>query len=307
MPPASSSQRLLQQAARLSIATSVAVFGIKLAGYGLTGSVGILSDALESTVNIAASLLVALSLRFAALPADDNHPYGHTKAEYISSFLEGLLIGVAAVLIVQASVSRLLRPQALELNWWGLGLTALASGLNLLVGLYLMRRGRAHRSVALEADGQHFVSDVYSSLAVLAGVVLALLSDWTWLDPVIGLFVAVGLLLLGWRVVRRALSGLMDEGLPAGEVEAVRAAIEGRRARFIEYHDLRTRRAGRESFVDFHLILPRQLSLEEAHAVCDDIERAIEVALPGTGVTIHVEPEEFAHGLPSAARLDVRL
>lgn len=293
-----------QKLARLSLVAGVLVFGLKLGGYALTGSVAILSDALESVVNVAAALLLGFTLRVSALPADDNHPYGHSKAEYVSSFLEGLLIGVAGVLIVQASVSRLLTPRLPEADWLGLGLTALASVVNLAVGALLVRSGRARHSVALEADGQHLLSDVWSSVAVLAGVLVAIKTGWAWLDPVLGLLVALGVLWIGWRVVRRSLSGLLDERLPDGQIEAVTRAVETFREDIIEYHDLRTRRAGTRTFVDFHLVLPERLTLHDAHALCDRIEDAIEGQLPGVSVIIHVEPEQFAHAPNS---VDLRL
>lgn len=271
------------------------VFALKLGGYVLTNSVAILSDALESVVNVAAALL-AFALRVSAMPADENHPYGHTKSEYVSGFLEGLLIGVAGVLIVQASVSRLMRPRAPDANALGLGLTVLARVVNLGVGLRLLRAGRENRSVALEADGQHLRSDVWSTAAVLLGVLLAIFTGWAWLDPLIGLLVALGVPWLGWNVVRRALAGLLDESLPPHRVAAVTTAIKRFRGEFIEYHDLRTRRAGPRTFVDFHLILPRDLPLQAAHDLCDRVEDAIDRELPGGSVIIHVEPEEFAHG-----------
>ncbi|ADV68097.1 cation diffusion facilitator family transporter [Deinococcus maricopensis DSM 21211] len=291
------------RAARLSLLAGVAVFALKLGGYALTGSVGLLSDALESTVNIAAALLLGLSVRFAARPADASHPYGHAKAEYVSSFAEGLLIGVAGALIVEASVGRLLHPEYLEFSGSAVALTVLASAINAAVGTYLVRVGRAQRSVALEGDGHHVLSDVWSSAAVLAGVLVAMLTGWSWLDPLVGLAVALGILVVAWRVVRRSLGGLLDETLPAGEVERLRAAIERHRGAFLEYHDLRTRRAGRAAFVDFHLVLPGALPLQAAHDLMDDIEASIHEVLPDVSIVIHVEPEAFAQG----TKLDLRL
>ncbi|AFZ68597.1 cation diffusion facilitator family transporter [Deinococcus peraridilitoris] len=284
-----------QRFARLSLLAGLLVFVLKLGGYALTGSVAILSDALESIVNVAAAVLLGVTVRVSALPADDNHPYGHSKAEYISSFVEGLLIGVAGVLIVQATLSRLMEPQLPEANWLGLGLTVLASVLNLMVGLLLLRAGKVHRSPALEADGHHLLTDVWSSVAVLLGVAIVLLTGWAWLDPVIGLLVALGILWIGWRVVRRSLSGLLDERLPDEQIRAVRRAIESFESDYLEYHDLRTRRAGARTFVDFHLVLPESLTLYEAHRLCDHIEEAIDLELPETSVIIHVEPQQFAH------------
>ncbi|GGR01257.1 cation diffusion facilitator family transporter [Deinococcus ruber] len=290
-----SNDRAFRQAARLSLISGVLVFAIKLGGYALTLSVGLLSDALESTVNVAAALLLTLTLRFSNRPADADHPYGHAKAEYLSSFLEGLLIGVAGVLIIQASITRLLHPHPVEANLIGLGLTVIASGINLVVGLRLRSQGQLLRSPALIADGQHVLSDVWSSLLVLVGVVLAILAGQHWLDPVIGLLVALLVLRVGWGVVRGAVGGLLDESLPEGDVALVQAAIESHSARYLEFHDLRTRRAGRDVFVDFHLVLPSLLPLREAHDICDAVEESLKRALPGVNVTIHVEPEDLAH------------
>jgi cation diffusion facilitator family transporter len=286
----------LNRAAGLSLLTGVVVFGIKLVGYFLTGSVGLLSDALESTVNVAAALLLILTVRFSARPADDDHPYGHAKAEYLSSFSEGLLIGIAGVLIIQASVVRLLHPQPVTASALGLGLTVLASVINLVVGLRLSRQGREAHSPALLADGQHLLSDVWSSGLVLVGVLLAIVTDWHWLDPLIGLLVALLVLHFGWQVLRGALGGLLDERLPEEEISRLKQAIERHSASYLEFHDLRTRRAGRDLFVDFHLILPSKLPLQQAHDICDTIEDDLKTTLPGVSVTIHIEPEGLAHG-----------
>lgn len=298
---------LLNRAARLSLISGVAVFAIKLAGYVLTGSVGLLSDALESTVNVAAALLLTLTVRFSARPADVEHPYGHAKAEYLSSFSEGLLIGIAGVLIIQASVLRLLHPQPVEANAIGLGLTVFASLINLVVGLRLSRQGRELHSPALLADGQHVLSDVWSSLLVLVGVLLAIFTGWSWLDPLIGLMVALLVLRVGWSVLRGAVGGLLDEGLPPEEITRLETAIGRHSASYLEVHDLRTRRAGRDIFVDFHLVLPSDMALQQAHDICDAVEDDVRATLPGASVTIHVEPEQLAHGEVQRSRPDIRL
>ena len=298
---------LLARAAQLSLATGVVVFGIKLVGYFLTGSVGLLSDALESTVNVAAALLLMLTVRFSARPADDEHPYGHAKAEYLSSFSEGLLIGIAGVLIIQTSVLRLLHPEPVRASALGLGLTVVASVINLVVGLHLSRQGRQLHSPALLADGQHILSDVWSSGLVLAGVLLAIVTGWNWLDPFIGLLVALLVLHFGWRVLRGAVGGLLDERLSGEEISRLREAIDHHRAAFLEVHDLRTRRAGRDTFVDFHLILPSDMPLHQAHDICDRIEDDLMETLPGLGVTIHIEPEYLAHSGTHPRVTDIRM
>jgi cation diffusion facilitator family transporter len=299
--------KLLNRAAQISLLTGVVVFGIKLAGFFLTGSVGLLSDALESTVNVAAALLLMLTLRFSARPADDEHPYGHAKAEYLSSFSEGLLIGIAGVLIIQASVVRLMHPQPVEASVLGLGMTVLASIINLVVGLRLSRQGREVHSPALLADGQHILSDVWSSGLVLIGVLLAIATGWNWLDPLIGLMVALLVLRFGWQVLRGAVGGLLDESLPEEETSRLKQAIERHSSQYLEVHDLRTRRAGRDVFLDFHLVLPSTLPLLQAHDLCDRIEDDLKETLPGVNVTIHVEPEQLAHGDAQATLTDIRM
>ena len=303
----STTQIVLTRAAQLSLLTGVVVFGIKLCGYFLTGSVGLLSDALESTVNVAAALLMMLSLRFAARPADADHPYGHAKAEYLSSFSEGLLIGVAGVLIVQTSVTRLLHPQPVEASALGLGLTVVASIINLVVGSRLSRQGRQLHSPALLADGQHILSDVWSSGLVLAGVLLAIFTGWNWLDPLIGLLVALLVLRVGWSVLRGAVGGLLDERLPEEEITRLEEAISRHSPAFLEVHDLRTRRAGRDTFVDFHLVLTSSMPIVQAHDICDAIEDDLKAILPGVNVTIHIEPEQLAHSAVHPRVTDMRL
>ncbi|MGI8747325.1 MAG: cation diffusion facilitator family transporter, partial [Deinococcus sp.] len=197
----------------------------------------------------------------------------------------------------------LLHPRPLEASLPGLALTVLASLINPFLGLHLARRGRELRSPALVADGQHMLSDVWSSLLVLVGVVLAIVSGWTWLDPLIGLLVALLVLRVGWGVVRGALGGLLDEALPDEDAARLRATIERFRADYLEVHDLRARRAGRDVFVDFHLVLPSGMVLARAHDLCDAIEDALRAELPGASITIHVEPELLAHGTLSDRRL----
>lgn len=283
-----------QFAANLSLWVGVFVFGIKLGGYAFTHSVGILSDALESTVNVAAAILLGFSVRIAQRPADHNHPYGHNKVEYVTSFIEGLLIGIAGLLIIQTSIDRLMHPVTIHLDAIGLGLTIFASVLNGALGWYLVDVGKRYRSIALSADGKHVLSDVVTSAAVLLGVGIAFFTGWTWLDPVIGLLVAGGILSLGWNIIRQSMAGLMDESISAAEHVLIVQAIERFRDQMIEYHDLRTRQSGHQIFIDFHLILHANISLRQAHTLCDHIEDAISEALPMCNITIHVEPEDCA-------------
>jgi cation diffusion facilitator family transporter len=301
-----SNQAIKSRAVMVAFFGGLVVFGVKLIGYALTGSVGVLSDALESVVNIAAAALAAWAVALAARPPDEDHPYGHDKAEYLSSVLEGVLIGMAAVLIVMAARERLLDPRVLPLSVAGLLVTAFSSLLNFWLARYLIGVGRAVRSIALEADGKHVMSDVITSIGVLVGVLVASLTRLTWLDPLIAMLVALNVLKTGYDLIRHSLRGLMDEALSSEELASIQVVLEAFKPRYLEVHDLRTRSSGARRFVDFHLIVPSDLSVQAAHDLCDQIENQILVRLPDSSVTIHVEPPEFSVGDLEPSRVSVR-
>jgi cation diffusion facilitator family transporter len=276
----------------LSILAAVLTMGLKTAAYFITGSVGLLSDAGESVINLIAALAALASLWYAAQPVDETHTYGHKKIEYFSSGLEGMLILVAAGGIVFYAVRRLIVPQPLEALGIGGAFSLVATLINLVVARVLLRAGRQMRSIVLEADGRHLMTDVYTSAGVLAGLGLVWLTDLAWIDPVIALVVAVH---IGWTaidLVRRSVDGLMDRALPEEDQAKVRAAIEGLLAPGMDYHALRTRQAGAHRFVDFHLLVPGVFTVRRAHEITERIEEAIRTALPDTEVTIHIEPIE---------------
>jgi cation diffusion facilitator family transporter len=281
-------------AARVALVVGALVFALKLLGAWLTGSVGVLSDALESSVNIVAAIFTAWAVGIASRPPDATHPYGHDKAESLSSLLEALLIGVAAALVMSAALGRLGNPQPLEFSALGLGLTVLASAINFWLGQYLVGAGQRLHSAALEADGQHVLSDVVTSLGVLAGVLLATWTRQPWLDPVLALAVAGLLFWTAYRLLRQHINSLMDAALEPQDIQKVQRVLEQERGSYLEVHDLRTRISGKRKFVDFHLIVPAGLTVLESHTLCDRLETAIETALPNSSVTIHVEPEDFA-------------
>lgn len=284
---------MAERAARLSLLVALLVLGLKAWAYLLTGSVALLSDALESTVNVAAALMALFAIRFAQRPPDATHPFGHTKAEYFSAVLEGVLVVLAALLIAKEALPRLLRPTPLEGLGPGLSVSLLASGLNGLLACHLLRQGRRLRSPALTADGYHVLSDVLTSLGVLLGIGLAWLTGLWVLDPLLALLVAGNILLMGFRLVRQSVGGLMDEGLSPAEVSRIRKTIaEALGGRALEVHDLKTRKAGNRAFLEFHLVVPGSMTVEEAHRLCDELERALEKEFPGLVVTIHVEPEK---------------
>ncbi|GAA6754740.1 cation diffusion facilitator family transporter [Thermus thalpophilus] len=283
---------MAERAAWVSFWVALLVLGLKALAYLLTGSVALLSDALESTVNVAAALAALLAIRLAQKPPDETHPFGHTKAEYFSAVLEGVLVVVAALLIAKEALPRLLRPVPLEGLGPGLGVSLLAAGVNALLAYHLLKEGRRHRSPALTADGYHVFSDVLTSLGVLAGVGLAGLTGFWLLDPLLAILVAGNILLMGFRLVRQSVGGLMDEGLSPAEVSRIRKTIaEALGGRALEVHDLKTRKAGNRAFLEFHLVVPGSMTVEEAHRLCDELERALEESFPGLAVTIHVEPE----------------
>jgi cation diffusion facilitator family transporter len=276
----------------LSIAAAVFTLVLKCTAYYVTGSVGLLSDALESVVNLLASLTAFFSLWYAAQPVDTTHTYGHEKIEFFSSGIEGVLILLAAGGIAWYAVRRLLVPEPLQALDLGTGIALGASLLNLVAAQVLLRAGRAHGSIILEADGRHLMTDVWTSVAVVAGLVLVWLTGVEKLDPVMGLLVTVNIVWTGFDLVRRSFNGLMDHALPEAEQEAVRRAIEARLGPGMDYHALRTRQAGARRFVDFHLLVPGVLSVKRAHEVTGQIEEAVRATLPGSEVTVHIEPIE---------------
>jgi cation diffusion facilitator family transporter len=276
----------------LSILAAVFTLVLKGIAYYLTGSVGLLSEAAESTVNLLAAATALFSLWYAALPVDPTHTYGHEKIEYFASGLEGGLILLAAIGIAGYAIQRLIAPQELQALGVGAGVALAAALVNLVVARLLLRVGRRHGSIVLVADGQHLMTDVWTSVAVVAGLGLVWLTSIAWLDPVIGLLVAGNIVWTGFDLMRRSFNGLMDHALPLEEQALVRAAIEGRLRPGMDYHALRTRRAGSRRFADFHLLVPGASTVRWAHDVTAQIEEAVRSALPGVEVTVHIEPIE---------------
>jgi cation diffusion facilitator family transporter len=276
----------------LAILAAVFTLALKALAWWLTGSVGLMSDALESLINLVASFMAYLSLRYAARPVDASHTYGHEKIEFFSSGLEGGLILVAAGGIAWAALERLIHPRPLEPLGLGLMLSLVAAVVNGAVGLLLVRVGKRHGSIVLEADGKHLLTDVWTSGGVLAGLGLVALTGLEVLDPLLALVVAGNILWTACDLMRRSFDGLMDRALPAAELELVRAAIRGQLGPDMDYHALRTRRAGSRRFVDFHLLVPGASTVQEAHDLSERVEQAVQSALPGVEVTVHIEPIE---------------
>jgi cation diffusion facilitator family transporter len=291
----------------LSILAALLTLGLKTGAYLLTGSVGLLSDAAESVVNLAAALVAYFSLRFASRPVDANHTYGHEKIEYFSSGLEGGLILVAALAIAYHAVSRLITPGPLQHLGPGLALSLVAALINGGVGLLLLRVGKKHNSIILEADGKHLLTDVWTSAGVLAALALIVVLGpaWDWLDPVIALVVSANILWTAFDLMRRSFNGLMDHALPEVEQALVRAAIEINLGPDMDYHALRTRQAGSHRFADFHLLVPGHYTVQQAHDLTGRVEDAVCAALPGLEVTVHIEPIEARESWQDSALLPV--
>ena len=278
------------RAAAVSLVTGVAILGLKLGAYWVTGSVAFLSDAAESIVNIVAANIALVSLIVATRPPDRDHQYGHAKAEYVSSATEAAMIAIAGLFIIGTAVNRLIHPQALERVPLGLGLLGGAALANLAVAAMLLRVSRAEQSIALEASAKHLLSDVLTSIGVFAGVALVGLTGWAPLDPIAAVIVGGNIIWMGVSLYRRSVGGLLDARLPAEDEAKIRAILDAHTNEIVEYHALRTRQAGATRFLDLHLVLHRTLTVGDAHTLTDDLEQHIGDALPGTDVTIHVEP-----------------
>ncbi len=277
-----------------SIVIGIAVFVLKYFAYVLTGSIAFYSDALETSINIASACAAAGALYLARKPADQNHPYGHYKAEYFAAVLEGVLIVLAAVLILHKAYLGFTQPYALEVNVQGIGLNILSSVINCVWAIALTRIGKAHRSPALQADARHIMTDVYTSVGVVLGIIGVWATGWQMFDPILAGIVAVNIMWSGWKLMRESVGGLMDEAAPEDEQEAIRGLISKFGDGALEAHDLRTRHAGHVTFIDFHLVVPGEMSVLDAHEICDRIEEGIGEKMPGARVTIHVEPENHA-------------
>lgn len=284
------SERNLNRFAWLSIAAAVATIALKMLAWWLTGSVGLLSDALESLVNLLAAVVTLLMLTVAARPADEEHAYGYSKAEYIASGSEGTLILVAAAAIAWAAIERLLAPQPLESVGPGLAVSAAASLVNFGVARVLLRASREHRSIALEADSRHLMTDVWTSVGVIAGVGAVAMTGWERLDPLIALAVAVNIVFTGVSLMRRSFRGLLDRALPRETVASVERLLAPLRAQGIEFHALRTREAAGRSFVSMHVLVPGDWTVKRGHDLIESVEHQIHGLLPHTTVFTHLEP-----------------
>ena len=285
-------RRGLMRFAVISVVAALATIALKAGAYLLTGSIALLSDALESLVNLVAALAALVALWVAARPADKEHTYGHTKAEYFSSGFEGALILVAAVSILVAAARRLLAPQPIEDPAVGLAITAIASLLNFGVAQVLLRAGRRYESISLEADAQHLMSDVWTSLGVIGGVAAAALTGWHRLDAIVAIAVALLVIRAGVRLLRRSMLGLLDTSLPEESLAAITAILERHGRDGVRYHALRTRQAGARRFISFHILVPGHWTVQRGHDLLEEIEEQVRAAVPNSVVDTHLEPIE---------------
>lgn len=291
MVPAIAASRLARLA-WLSIAAALATMGLKATAWLLTGSVGFLSDAAESVVNLVAAMIALVVLRLAAQPPDREHEYGHEKAEYFAAGVEGALILVAAGSIAWAAIDRLRDPQDLDSVGIGIAVSMAAAAINLVVAVVLVREGRRHRSITLEADGRHLLADVWTSVGVVVGVTAVSITGWEQLDPIVALAVAVNIVVVGAILLQRSTGGLMDRALPADDRAGIDAVLDRYRESGVQFHAVRTRQAGRRSFVSLHVLVPGAWTVQRGHDLLERVEEELSAAVPHASVFTHLEPVE---------------
>ncbi|MET3926493.1 cation diffusion facilitator family transporter [Devosia sp. 2618] len=280
--------------AACSLLVGVIVLGLKLLAWYITGSVALYSDALESIVNVVTAIVALIAVKLAQKPADAGMPYGYYKAEYFSAVIVGVMIIVAAILILREAYFGFMSPELPEAPTQGLLISAFATVINLIWARVLVRQGRKLRSPAIEADGKHLMTDVVSTIGVLIGLGLVILTGWAVIDPILAALVALNILWSGWGVIRESVGGLMDVAVPPETGKTIRDIIAGNADGALEAHDIRTRQAGKMTFIDFHLVVPGTMTVDAAHSICDSLEAKLREAVEDVQITIHVEPEAKA-------------
>jgi cation diffusion facilitator family transporter len=280
----------LTRYAWLSIAAAVITILLKISAYFVTGSVGLLSDALESFVNLAAAIVALIALNLAARPPNDEFAFGYSKVEYFASGFEGGMILLAAVAIIATAIPRLIQPVPLEQLGLGLVISVIASLINLGVALVLLRAGRQHNSITLEADGKHLMTDVWTTAGVLIGIALVWITGYQRLDPIVALLVAANIVFTGYRLLSRSARGLLDRAIPPEELREVHDILDSYQSRGVQYHALRTRGAAARNFIAVHLLVPGNWTVQQGHLVSEEIETRVREAIPSTNIVTHVEP-----------------
>ncbi len=276
----------------MSVITSLATITLKFAAWWVTDSVGLLSDAIESLVNLAAALVALWTLHYISTGVDEDHNFGHEKAEYFSSGIEGSLIFVAAIAIIVSALPRLINPEPLGPLGVGIALSVLAAGANALCAWFLLKGARAHRSITLEADAHHLLADVWTTAGVIVAVLLVPATGWWRLDPIVAVVVALQILWTGWRLIKRSFDGLMDKAIPESERSTIVRVLDTLRHEGCDYHALRTRQAGRKHFVDVHILVPGTMSVQAGHDLVERIENEINLQAPYVELLTHLEPLE---------------
>ena len=290
----SSRKQRVASLAGWSIVIAFVVMAMKFVAWKMTGSVALYSDALESIVNVITACAALWAIKVSQKPADHDHPFGHHKAEYFSAVLEGILIGIAALLIIMAVARNWSEPPDLDQPWSGLAVNGVAAAINAVWAFVLISIGSRERSPALVADGRHIMTDVVTSVGVIAGLAGAVVTGWSVLDPLLALLVAVNILWEGWKVVGSSVNGLMDRAVDPDDTIRIRDIISANSKGAIEVHDLKTRIAGRATFIEFHLVVDADMTVSQSHVICDRIEAALTAEIPSVRVVIHVEPDDEA-------------
>lgn len=299
----------LEKYAWFSIAVSLVVFGLKIGAWRMTDSVGLLSDALESIVNIVAAVVALFALKTAARPPDEAHNFGHGKAEYFSSMAEGVLILVAALVIIKSAVGRLIEPQPLDNVGIGLAVSAVASALNGFAAYRLIRAGKKHRSIVLEADGKHLLTDVWTSAGVIIGVGLVLATGWLRLDPIIAILVAINIVFTGLHLIKASSVGLLDAALPPEDLAIIDDVLQRHTSDEVHFHQIQTRQAGQYRFITMHVLVPGAWTVQQGHDLLEHVESHLKESLPFATIYTHLEPLEDPRAWedqhPGSSRLGV--
>ncbi len=287
----------LTKFAWLSIFTAIITISLKSIAYYLTGSVGLLSDAIESLVNLAAAIIALIMLKIAEQPPDEEHKYGHTKAEYFASVMEGLFIFIAAVAIIVSAINRIIHPRIIEQAFLGLGISIVASIINYVVAQKLLKVGKKHHSITLEADGHHLMTDVITSIGVIIAVFLVAITGWQILDPVIAILVAFNIIFTGFQLIKRSVSGLLDTSISRDELDIIKTVFNKYERKGLKFHGLRTRQSAQRRFVSFHVLTPGNWSVKKGHDLLEDIEKEIRDSIEKVTVSTHLEPVEDPRSL----------
>lgn len=282
----------LTKFAWLSIFTAIITISLKTTAYLLTGSVGLLSDALESLVNLAAGIIALIMLKIAEQPPDEKHHYGHTKAEYFASIMEGLFIFIAAIAIIFSAIERIIHPKIIEQAFFGLGISIIASVINYVVAKKLLKVGKKHHSITLEADGHHLMTDVITSIGVIIAVFLIAITKWHILDPIIAILVAINIIFTGFQLIKRSVLGLIDTSISQEELDIINNIFKKYESRGLKFHGLRTRQSAQRRFVSFHVLTQGSLSIKKGHDILEEIEKEIRNSIEKVTVSTHLEPVE---------------